>query len=52
VEVYMTDAIIYSRELGNVFDRALDRCFERVVAGGEDSISFLVLMNMEGEITD
>jgi len=46
----MADSIIYPKELGDVFDRALDKCYERVSAREEDSIAFLVLMNVEGEI--
>ena len=48
----MADAIYYPKELGDVFDRALDRCFERICAGEEDSIAFLVVMTMDGAITD
>ena len=48
----MADAIYYPKELGDVFDRALDRCFERICAGEEDSIAFLVVMTMDGVITD
>ncbi|MFC1740063.1 hypothetical protein ACFL0N_01120 [Pseudomonadota bacterium] len=48
----MTDTIHDPKAIGDVFDRALDRCFERVVLGSDDSISFLVLMNNKGEITD
>ena len=48
----MTDEIFYPEELGYVFDRALHRCFERICAGEEDSIAFLVVMTAEGLMTD
>lgn len=52
LEAKVTDAIYDPKAIGDVFDRALDRCFERIVLGSDDSISFLVLMNMKREITD
>ena len=48
----MTDAIYYPKELGDVLDKALDRCYERLNAGEEDSIAFLITMNFDGKITD
>ena len=48
----MADAIYYPKELGDVFDRALDRCFERIFAGEKESVAFLVVMTMQGEIED
>jgi hypothetical protein len=51
LERVMTDMICYPRELGEVFDRALDRCFGRV-GYEEGPIAFLVLMDMDGVITD
>jgi hypothetical protein len=47
----MTDTIFNPKQLGEVFDRALDRCFGRI-GYEEGPIAFLVLMNMEGVITD
>jgi hypothetical protein len=47
----MTDMIFNPKELGDVFDRALDRCFGRV-GYEEGPIAFLVLMDTEGVITD
>ena len=47
----MTDMIFNPKELGQVFDRALDRCFGRV-GYEEGPIAFFVLMDMEGVITD
>lgn len=48
----MADAILYPKELGDVFDRALDRCFERIFSGEKGSVAFLVVMTTDGEIED
>jgi hypothetical protein len=48
----MVDAIYFPKELGDVLDRALDRCFERVYVEDEGPIAFLVIVNTESEITD
>ena len=48
----MTDAIYYPKELGDVIDKAVGRCLERINAGEEDSIAFLITMNFDGKLTD
>lgn len=48
----MADAILYPKDLGNVFDRALNRCFERIFAGQKSSLAFLVIMTTDGDIED
>ena len=39
----MVDVIYFPKELGDVLDRALDRCFERVYVEDEGPIAFWLL---------
>ena len=48
----MADMILNPKELGEVFDRALDGCFEHIFAGDKDSVAYLVIMTLDGELED